>query len=467
MALTLGRLGVVSLLVLAGCGGDGGPPPQGDGSSGIDPTKADDDGEADGTDSASASASGEAGDSSGSDGDGDGDGDAADNTVWDVGNWDEVEGCGPEGGDGGTEGQFSIIWIANSPEGTVSKIDTETATELARYATGPDAPDPSRTAVNLRGDVAVSNRRGTITKIAAQLEDCVDQNGNGEIETSQASDDVLPWGEDECVLWHHESTFPDGYGSTGGPRGTAWTAGEFDEEVCEMVGANLWVGWRNQPGNSVTIRLIDGDTGDTIQDTIVDDWAMNWGHGMYGAAADADGNLWGLGTRGSIVRVDADDFSVERWDNPASHTMYGIALDAEGTPWVAGWSGNIWKFDTTADEWVDMGDSDGGPARLRGLAIDTDGYAWVAGNNPCGLVQYDTQGETLVQSNVALPDCSGPVGVSIDAAGKVWVVDRDADRAYRVDPSDYSVVTVEGLVGPYTYSDMTGAGLNLVVNPPG
>jgi len=26
--------------------------------------------------------------------------------------------------------------------------------------------------------------------------------------------------------------------------------------------------------------------------------------------------------------------------------------------------------------------------------------------------------------------------------------------------------TVEGLVDPYTYSDMTGAGLDLVVNPP-
>lgn len=32
---------------------------------------------------------------------------------------------------------------------------------------------------------------------------------------------------------------------------------------------------------------------------------------------------------------------------------------------------------------------------------------------------------------------------------------------------DYSIaLTVTGLVGPYTYSDMTGAGLDLVVNPP-
>jgi hypothetical protein len=28
------------------------------------------------------------------------------------------------------------------------------------------------------------------------------------------------------------------------------------------------------------------------------------------------------------------------------------------------------------------------------------------------------------------------------------------------------VLTVSGLVSPYTYSDMTGAGLDLVTNPP-
>jgi hypothetical protein len=58
------------------------------------------------------------------------------------------------------------------------------------------------------------------------------------------------------------------------------------------------------------------------------------------------------------------------------------------------------------------------------------------------------------------------VGVSIDVEGSVWVVDRGANVAFKVQPDSYTVETVEGLVGPYTYSDMTGAGLGLVVNPP-
>ncbi|HET6584004.1 MAG TPA: hypothetical protein VFG69_11160, partial [Nannocystaceae bacterium] len=149
-----------------------------------------------------------------------------------------------------------------------------------------------------------------------------------------------------------------------------------------------------------------------------------------------------------------------------AHVMYGIALDAEGTPWIAGWSGHLWEFDVATTTWIDHGGTDGGPSRLRGLAIDGDGSAWVAGNNPCALVRYDTQSDTMVDGAIALPGCATPVGVSIDVDGMVWVVDKDADKAFKVDPTDNSVTTVENLIDPYTYSDMTGAGLGLVVNPP-
>jgi hypothetical protein len=51
--------------------------------------------------------------------------------------------------------------------------------------------------------------------------------------------------------------------------------------------------------------------------------------------------------------------------------------------------------------------------------------------------------------------------------GYVWVVDRGAEVAYKVDPGTKQVaLTVTGLVEPYTYSDMTGHGLGLVANPP-
>jgi streptogramin lyase len=113
-----------------------------------------------------------------------------------------------------------------------------------------------------------------------------------------------------------------------------------------------------------------------------------------------------------------------------------------------------------------MGDSSGGPQRLRGLTVDAQGHAWAAGNDPCGLVRFDTLGKVLVDGDIALPGCEEPVGVSIDVDGMVWVVDRGADVAFKVDPDGYDVQTVTGLVAPYTYSDMTGAGLGLVVHPP-
>jgi len=411
-------------------------------------------------------ASADSGSSSGSADDADDGDDSDDGIVFDVGSHDLELGC--DQGQGTASADFSIIWIANSPNGTVSKIDTKTAVEIARYRTGPGSPDPSRTSVNLEGDVAVSNRQGSVTKIAAELDDCVDADGDGMITTSQGPTDVLDWGEDECVLWHHDAGFDETVaGSLGGPRATAWAPGEIDPQTCEYMNADLWFGFRNQPDASVTIRRLNGADGTVVGEVVVDEWPCNWNHGPYGGAMDANGDFWGLGTAGTIFRIRGEDMSVERWDNPTSHVMYGIALDAEGTPWIAGWSGNLWEFDVATTTWIDHGGTGGGPARLRGLAIDADGSAWVAGNNPCALVHYDTQSATMVDGSIELPGCAGPVGVSIDVDGMVWVVDKDADKAFKVDPTDNSVVTVEGLIDPYTYSDMTGAGLGLVVNPPG
>ncbi len=372
--------------------------------------------------------------------------------------------CPGDGGGGNEEYDFSIIWIANSPEGTVSKIDTKTATEIRRYRTGPDSPNPSRTSVNLRGDVAVANRAGSVTKIAARIEDCVDANNDGVILTSNGFRDVLAWGVDECVLWHHDipNVFPND-DDQGGPRGIAWDANDNGNQ-CDPK-PNLWVGWRNQPNNEAMVRQLDGQTGVELGSVVVPNWQGNWNHGVYGGAADRIGAFWGLGTLGTIIRVAPDNYELTRWDNPISSNPYGIALDAGGNPWLAGNDGRVWQFDVSSETFVDLGLT-GTAGRLRGLAIDTQGNAWMAANDPCGLVQYDTTTNSIVQSLIALEGCATPVGVSIDAEGFVWVVDQGADLAYKVHPETYQAVVVSFLVRPYTYSDMTGTGLNLVVNPP-
>ena len=94
-------------------------------------------------------------------------------------------------GDGGNvlcNCEVEYIWIANSEESTVSKIDVHTLDELARYRTHPDGNgNPSRTSVSLAGDVAVANRHGGLVKFFGDIGKCQDTNGIPGIQTSTAS----------------------------------------------------------------------------------------------------------------------------------------------------------------------------------------------------------------------------------------------------------------------------------------
>src|SRR5690606_31400693 len=86
--------------------------------------------------------------------------------------------------------------------------------------------------------VAVVNRAGgSVVKIAAVEDRCVDANGNGVIETSTGPGDVREWGQDECVLWQTELHT--------GARAAAWDSGNdpenLDDMGCMVVAPNLWV----------------------------------------------------------------------------------------------------------------------------------------------------------------------------------------------------------------------------------
>ena len=105
------------------------------------------------------------------------------------------------------------VWIPNL-DGTISKIDTVTGRELARYRTAPSTisdPSPSRTTVDLEGSCYVGNRQaGTVVKVGLpELGNYIDRNRNGVADTSRdangdgniTGDEILPWGEDEAVLY--------------------------------------------------------------------------------------------------------------------------------------------------------------------------------------------------------------------------------------------------------------------------
>ncbi|MCX4244865.1 Vgb family protein [Paraliomyxa miuraensis] len=383
----------------------------------------------------------------------------------DVGGSGEPPECGGEGGGMGLEEvAFSNIWVANSPQGTVSRIDTRTGDEIARYATGPtNATDPSRTTVNLVGDIAALNRGGggSVIKIAAEQERCIDRNGDGAIQTSQGPSDVLPWNEDECVVWSKDLH--------AGARAAAWDSGS-DPQAEDCAGEpSLWVSAMD-PGMTVHVWRLAGDTGDEEGSISIPSWdgSAEWG-GLYGGAVDRGRNFWAIGKdNAALFRVDFETMDVQRWEAPGVERLYGIAMDKDGNPYVtAEFDNRLLRFDVETESWEDLATISG---ILRGLAVDRNGDAWVATNQTCGLARYH-HGSGAVDT-INLPECNIPVGVSIDVDGFVWVVDQWAGappfgRAHKLDASSYAVeLTVMGLDTPYTYSDMTGAGLDLVSFPP-
>ncbi len=341
------------------------------------------------------------------------------------------------GGAGSGDLELSYIWIANSAQGTISKLDTVTMVEEGRYQAKPFGGDPSRTSVNLEGDVAVANRNGGVAKFWARSEDCQDSNGQAGIQTSTGSGDVLPWGEDDCLAWYTELVCSSN-------RPVAWTRGTFNEAECAYEGMQLWTVC---DGNTL---LLDGETG-AIEETIpVPGGAGGWAF-VYGGAADADGNFWGLDTgNGSLYRVDYQSLDVQSWPLGPSGG-YGITVDSVGRPWTCG-GGGVSRFNIDSSTW----DTTGGFGGIGGCMTDGDQLIWHS-NDFGMLLGFNI--ETLdVDEQIQLPEYVH--GVSVDFQGKVWGVGFANNNAYRADPVTDDVDTYSGLTGAYTYSDMTGFALS-------
>jgi hypothetical protein len=368
-----------------------------------------------------------------------------------------VDDTGADTDCGGGDVQFSYIWIANSPEGTVSKIDTETLLEVARYRTGPQGSDPSRTSVNLKGDVAITNRDGSITKIGAIEEHCKETNGQAGIQTSQGKNDVLAYGQDECVLWNTK-LMP-------ASRPAAWTSGDKldpDDPCSPSVGEKVWTS--APQGGDAWVYLLDGETGAILDQTLVP--GANGGLGIYGGAVDQNNDFWGVTySAGPLVHVRYDDMTFETIPLPIG-SAYGFTVDAKGRPWVGGWDGNLQRYDPDAKQWTTAKIPAQYAVLSRGMN-DVDGDLWIAALfDPQGLMRVNTDTAEFVEhvGGDKLVGIETPTGASVDVQGKVWLVDqsKDGGGAFVYNPMTKEVKWVGGLNGPYTYSDMTGYALKNV-----
>jgi streptogramin lyase len=410
--------------------------------------------------SASTTVDGDGDGDPGGDGDGDpgGDGDAdptdgGNKPKWDLGTLpDAAFNCG-DGGGNGSESDFSFLWAANSSQGTITKLDTATVTEVGRYIVRPDSNgSPSRTSVSLSGHVAVANRSGGVTKIYAREDYCEESNGMPGLQTSNSAA-FLPWGQEECVAWH----VPMNYQSQ---RPVAWGAGTFNEGTCTYDDEELWTSGTNNNG-TIDIYVLDGDDGSTKEMVAVPTGGNGLQasfYGIYGGAVDGNGDFWGsqLGSSGRLIRVNRDDMSYDIWDTPNNGSWYGMTVDSEGYVWLC--SSTVARFDP-GDETFQTA-SVGGYTGCMADAAE-DGLLWMSsGGNGVVGVNRDT---LLVEKQW---NAGGSYGISIDFEGYVWAV-ANGSTASKIDPETGQFWTYNGLVGAYTYSDMTGYALSNVGTPSG
>jgi len=449
-------------LSVAGCGDDGSSPFDSQGAStggGSQVSAASASGgmqtsDATATGSGSAAASSDGADSTG----------GGDGVLLDVG--------APPGGFGSCECELIYLWVADSVAGTVSKINTRTLVEEGRYITRPDGSgNPSRTSVNLSGDVAVANRYGGLTKFFADTDDCIESNGMPGIQTSTGKNDVLPWDQEECRAWYTD--FP-----ASNQRPVAWTGATTKPGSCDATPASVWTvtsATEGLPGlggpGGVIAYLVNGESGD-IEETVPVPGFPGDAFGAYGGAVDGAGNLYfsPLGGFGAalLARVDHDTLETDLWEIPPDVLPYGITVDHTGRVWLASNFGSLaGRFDPATETWAVVPGIGGG----SGLAEGPDDLMYISQGNNVVPVHIDdlTTGPTWTNQE-------GVKGISFDADGFLWAVTQRDDKdpgsqaaAYKI---DVDTMTTDGvyteLDDPYTYSDMTGNALGSVAcNPEG
>jgi streptogramin lyase len=351
------------------------------------------------------------------------------------------------------EVNIAFLWVANSSEDTVSKIDTVDMVETGRYRV---CDNPSRTSVDLYGDVWVACRNdGAVAKIANYEANCIDKNGDGIIQTSRDengngkidSNEILAKGQDECLLLF---TYP------GGP-------------VQRAVGVDkdnyVWVGeW-----NSCMLRRLDPQTGQVVDSISI------YPNRPYGLVIDKDGIIWvSARAPGNLVRIDPATKQVNSYPFSSGAT-YGLAVDLNGKVWIANSHQNnrLYKFDPTTSTFSYV-ETNWNYGYTRGVAASADGYIYVGHHTwTCQNGRHVTKIDANTSQVVSVFQTqswgvTGPTGVALDYDGYLWAINQCTNSVTKIDAETGDVLGSVGVgAAPYTYSDMTGYSLHVYTAPQG
>ena len=369
---------------------------------------------------------------------------------------------------------FPTLWVANSGDPSLSKWDTESNKELARYQTyfgtlgsfgSHNGPAPSRTAVDVEGNVFVSNRHFPSNKPADVIKvlanDYIDRNGNGVMDTSyDANDDGEITPDEMMPLYDNNSNGVIDEDEIMDER-IAWvvevgTDNCLGRSMALDTNGDIWLGCYNEQA----YYKIDGDDGSLLAGPI--DVSP---HTPYGAVVDNDGMLWGASLTTNLLKLNTNTNAVEDiFYHSAYGGNYGITLDYDdnGDPqiYLGSWGGHTYIQFNSSDETFST------PAEIkytvRGIATDIDGNI-VCGSgggvvSSGGVAKFAPNGSLIWQ---AAPQVNGEArGTVVDANNDVWLVHVSNDKLSKFDGTDGSPLgTFDTGKNPYTYSDATGLGL--------
>ncbi|MEA1865467.1 MAG: hypothetical protein U9N46_09825 [Euryarchaeota archaeon] len=367
---------------------------------------------------------------------------------------------------------YPVMWIANAGEDTLSKWDTDTNMELARYHTwfgdpashsAWDGASPSRTCVDLEGNCYVANRHfdgkpADVIKILA--DDWIDRNGNGVMDTSyDANNDgsitpneMLPMTDtngneriDDDEIRDERIAWAVSVGPSGG----------LGRSLAIDVDGNIWLGLYS---TQVYYELSAVD-GSIIAGPI--DVSPNT---PYGALVDSDGILWGASLGSTLLELDTNTNTVVTVHNHGYGSDYGIALGygAEGDT-------HVYQASTTGYTYIEY-DSGAGtfsiPAGTHygclGIATDSSGNILASNSGAGSVTKFAPDGSVIWSAPAQVS--SEARGTVVDSNDDVWVIHRGASKLSKFDGSNGAPLGVfnTGLY-PYTYSDATGLSLRSAI----
>ncbi len=388
-----------------------------------------------------------------------------------------------------------FIYVGNTGEDTVSKIDVGTNQEVARYAawftSGQNSipyrvyantsagPAPSRIATDAAGNAYVLDRffdqpppPGQTTPIshlpvllkiaptggvpgnttsAGTVLPMLDNNGDNHISAGEATDVRILWAKEIGAAGHYP----------GGDEGGLGRA------LCMDTTGNLWVGMFN----SQRYYRIDPATG------LVNGGPISTsGHTPYGCQVDTNGILWSAGVSNSLAEIDTKNLSAPAKIHYHSGLNYAIAVsnDCSSTPPKV----KVYMSDQTGNNYITY-DPQAPPASAftypppgitpftvasYAIAVDSKGNIISAGykqagstssTSPARIMKISPSGSTIWDTGTGGQPVTNLHGLIVDANDDIWAVNcADNGEAIKYSGGNGAhLATVKIGRLPYTYAN--------------